>query len=412
VAGWIFSAVVMAAAFVYLRYRLAKTDHQIEEFRSRASLAQSSSNLERQDAQMLATAIDHLRHGVLILSTDSKIQVMNPAAIYLLNLSNLGDWKNRSLVEVVRFPGLNQAFAAVCGGEGVQKVSIEVPLDEGVRSVKVRVTKLSTPEFDRVLVSLQDETDAMLLDQTRREFVANTSHEFKTPLAAIKGYAETVELAINDDPDAAQHFMRQINVECLRLERLIADMMQLARAQSSDQSLTLSNVRLTDVIQQSLSSNSPVAESKSIELICELGVGEFDRGEIDAAMVRADPEAALTIVNNLISNAIRYTQTGGKVRVGIRDAGKFYAIYVHDTGVGIAVADQKRIFERFYRVHQQRQHAVNADDQRLEIDRGTGIGLSIVKQLTRALGGEVQVSSQPGVGSRFEVLFPKVLVQA
>ena len=152
--------------------------------------------------------------------------------------------------------------------------------------------------------------------------------------------------------------------------------MQLARAQSDNPSLTIANIRLSDVIDQSLSSNRPVAQTKSIDLCFELAVdpnasavpglpsqsktsdSKFEAGETDLglqrqlsnATVRADAEAALTIINNLISNAIRYTPNGGKVTVGIRDAEQFFSVYVHDTGVGISQSDQKRVFERFYRI--------------------------------------------------------------
>lgn len=391
-----------------------RSDQRIEKMRRQADDERSATTMWRKNASDLGSAVDELRHGVVLLTSENKLVVLNTAASYLLNMSDDVDWKGQSLIDLIRFPELHQAIYAAKDGQGVQKVSVEVPIDGGTRSVKARVTWVETPEQDRVLVSLQDETDALLLDQMRREFVANTSHELKTPLAAIKGYAETVELAIVDDPDAAQHFMRQINVECLRLERLIEDMMQLARAQSDNLSLSISNIRLQDVIEQSLSSNRPVAETKSIELELEYRTGNdedeirsISQSQFKNATVRADPEAALTITNNLISNAIRYTPTGGKVTVGIRDADNFYAICVDDTGVGISPSEQKRVFERFYRVKGKRQYEDSPDDLGLATDRGTGIGLSIVKQLTKALGGSVRLSSVPGVGSRFEVLLPK-----
>jgi two-component system phosphate regulon sensor histidine kinase PhoR len=223
----------------------------------------------------------------------------------------------------------------------------------------------------------------------RREFIANISHELKTPLAAIKGYAETVELAIKDDPDAAVHFMTQIHTQCLRLERLIADMMQLARAQAGRSHLNIVPISMRDAIIESMKSYRPVAEARSVNL-------EFREPE-STPLVWSDSEAMLTISNNLVGNAIRYTPQGGSVTVSCRDAGKFWALVVEDTGVGISEADQKRIFERFYRVGKSRGTG----------DGGTGIGLSIVKNLTLTLGGEVRVASRPGEGSKFEILLPK-----
>lgn len=413
-AGWICSVVVLVAAFIVFRFQKNRTDQLATDTRRQISDAVSTASKWQTKALQIGAAVEQLRHGVVLLSNKNKIVVLNSAASYLLNLGEDVDLKGQSFVDLIRFPEMNQAITAAKNGHGVQNVSVQVPIDGGVRSVKARVSKIETPDSDRLLVSLQDETESMLLDQMRREFVANTSHELKTPLAAIKGYAETVELAINDDPDAAQHFMRQINVECLRLEHLIEDMMQLARAQSDNPSLTISNIRLSDVIEQSLASSQPVALTKSIDLNFNR---EAQQGEVgyESATVRADAEATLTIINNLISNAIRYTPNGGKVTVGIGDADQFYSVCVDDTGVGISPSDQKRVFERFYRVKGIRVYEDSSNgnephtesNPELATQRGTGIGLSIVKQLTKALGGEVRLSSVPGVGSRFEVLLPK-----
>jgi two-component system phosphate regulon sensor histidine kinase PhoR len=196
-------------------------------------------------------------------------------------------------------------------------------------------------------------------------------------------------LAIKDDPDAAVHFMTQIHSQCLRIERLIADMMQLARAQSGRSNLNIASISMVDSVLESMKSYRPVAEAKNIDL-------KFVPPE-STPMVLCDSEAMLTITNNLVGNAIRYTPEGGSVAVTCRDAGKCWALMVEDTGIGIAESEQKRIFERFYRVGRNRRVA----------DGGTGIGLSIVKNLAVTLGGEVRVTSRQGEGSKFEVLLPK-----
>ena len=205
---------MFAAACILLRKQKIGSDQRFDEMRKQVEDSNSAILKWRTIAGQLEAAIDQLRHGVVLLSIDNRFVVLNSAASYLLNMGDDIRWKGQSFIDLIRFPEMNQAITAAKTGAGVQKVSVEVPIDEGVRSVKARICMIQTSGFDGVLVSLQDETDAMLLDQMRQEFVANTSHELKTPLAAIKGYAETVELAINDDPDAAQHFMRQINVEC------------------------------------------------------------------------------------------------------------------------------------------------------------------------------------------------------
>lgn len=423
--GWIVVALITLSAGLALWVAKVNADRTLLRSQLRKEQADREDAAARhgrwkEKAEMFSASIEQLRHGVMLLSTDGKILALNPAASYLLNLDGSIAWKNRPLIEVVRLPELNQAVSVVRQEfernkpvDELQKLSVKVPYFGNTQSVKVRVGRIQTSKQQRILVSLQDETDAILLDEMRREFVANTSHELKTPLAAIKGYAETVELAINDDPTAAKHFMSQINVQCQRLERLIADMMQLARAQSADFMHTISSVSVLEVINQSVTSNLPVAEAKSVTLVNEIGGDHQPDSDVnDWAFIRADPDAVLTIVNNLISNAIRYTNSGGQVFAGVRDADKHCAIYVRDTGVGIAPTDQKRVFERFFRVNKNRQFADTDGGTSLGTAQGTGIGLSIVKQLSKALGGEVSLSSKPGIGSEFVVRLPKALPPA
>ena len=415
--GWVLSLAISIAALIVVIRQRKRTSENCEDLQKRLLQAKQDAdhwqlecNNREQESGQLRWIIKRLKNGVILLSPSLETLLINPAAKQLLNLPAELDLKNRSLIEAIRFPELGKAIAAANADEGDQSASIEVPTNDGVRSVQIRAVRFDTLRGHRVLVSLDDQSDARHLDQMRREFIANTSHELKTPLAAIKGYAETVELAIRDDPEAAHHFMRQINTECLRLERLIADMMQLARAQAGKGLLSISDVSVADVIQQSFSSYRPVADAKSITLVNELTLGSQngDAPKDHDPRVRADAEATLTITNNLIGNALRYTNSGGSVRVGCRDAGKFIAIYVHDTGIGISTAEQERIFERFYRVEKKRLNQNLSADTPFSRDGGTGIGLSIVRELTQALNGEIRLTSEPGQGSRFEVLLPKV----
>jgi two-component system phosphate regulon sensor histidine kinase PhoR len=341
--------------------------------------------LDAESVQTLSV-ISQMRDGVIVLSIHEVILLANPSAMRLLTIGTEVKVVGRMLGEVARYPNMSKAIQACLNHLGTQEAMIDVPLSSGHRPIRVRVERIGYDNDQRILLTLTDETETRRIDGMRREFIANVSHELKTPLAAIKGYAETVELAIEDDPAAASHFLSQIRTQCQRLERLVADMMQLARAQSGREHLRFVAVSLGDVIAESLKSYRPIASAKQIELSVDAAN--------QSARVTADKEAMLTIVNNLIGNAIRYTPAGGHVNVGIRAADSYWSLYVSDDGEGIPDSEHERIFERFYRVEKTRESALG----------GTGLGLSIVKNLVNAHGGEVRLTSQLGQGSTFEVL--------
>lgn len=386
--------VVLGAIVGHRAYRAFLAQQQrLDDFRRKhlGELQEWQDRWQRlhRETQDATSALVRMRDGVIMLGESNQILLMNPAAKRLLGISESINTADRSFGETVRQPELNRAIRAAYSGDGSQKLKLEIQDGETTRPLKIRIDHFGGFPDKHLLITVRDETESHQVEAMRREFIANISHELKTPLAAIKGYAETVELAINDDPEAASHFMSQIQTQCLRLERLIADMMQLARAQAGPSRLNIANISLEQPIQESLKSLSHVAQTKNIEI-------RFISPE-SPPLVRGDSEALLTIANNLISNAVRYTHENGTITISCRDAGNNWALVVEDTGIGIDAKDQKRIFERFYRV----------DKRSDSPDGGTGIGLSIVKNLAITLGGEVRVSSYPGRGSKFEVLLPK-----
>jgi two-component system phosphate regulon sensor histidine kinase PhoR len=388
------SVVVLSSLLVSLLQRRA-TRRRLERFtfgkrnqRQQFDLLQSQLQSLQHEARQAMTALSKMRDGVVMLSREKNVLLINPAARRLLNLEPEQDYLGRFFDEFVRLPDLTRAVAATADDGTGQSMTLEIVANDRIRPVKFRIDLVTPSVTGLLLMTLRDETETRRVEEMRREFVANISHELKTPLAAIKGYAETVELAINDDPQAAVHFMSQINTQCRRMERLIADMMQLARAQAGAEHLDFKSVAVADVIADSLRAYRPIAEAKNIELVL---------GPDLHAIVHADTEATLTIANNLIGNAIHYTPHGGTVTINCRAQGSAWAIVVSDTGVGIAKDEQERIFERFYRVQKNRDAAGG----------GTGIGLSMVKNLANTMGGQVRVESEPGRGSTFEVLLPR-----
>jgi two-component system, OmpR family, phosphate regulon sensor histidine kinase PhoR len=231
-------------------------------------------------------------------------------------------------------------------------------------------------------------TDLRRLENLRKEFVANVSHELKTPLASIKAYAETLRLGAIHDAEHCLGFIERIEEQAERLHQLILDLLQLARVEAGKEVFDFRDVSLDHLARECLEQFAPAAAARTTSL--EIAP------EGPPLLVHADEEGLRTILQNLIDNALKYTPPGGRVRVFWRREGGHAVISVQDTGIGIATRDLARIFERFFRVDKARSREMG----------GTGLGLSIVKHLAQALGGDVAVESQEGVGSTFRVKIP------
>ena len=264
----------------------------------------------------------------------------------------------------------------------------ELDLSRGPNSdastvMRVRVAPLAVAH---VLILAEDHTQARRVEEVRRDFVANVSHELKTPVGGISLLAEAV-LDAKDDPEAVERFAQRILVESSRLTRLVQEIVDLSRLQVAD---TLHEPELVDVgvvVAEAVDRVRVAAESRHIELslVAEPQLRVF-----------GDAELLTTAVANLVTNAMNYSDSGTRVGIGARRAGDTVEVAVSDQGVGIPPADLARIFERFYRVDAARSRATG----------GTGLGLAIVKHVCNNHGGEVTVWSQEGRGSTFTMTLP------
>jgi two-component system phosphate regulon sensor histidine kinase PhoR len=231
-------------------------------------------------------------------------------------------------------------------------------------------------------------TELKQLEQTRRDFVSNVSHELKTPLTAIQAYADTLLEGGLEDETNNRTFVSRILEQANRLQELIQDMLRLARIESQQEAFTLRQVSVEPIIRASVQSREAVAQAKKVQL-------RFRENGPSASVV-ADESGLRTIIDNLISNAINYTAEGGHVEVRWRLEGPEVVIEVEDDGVGIPAEHHDRIFERFYRVERARSRTGG----------GTGLGLAIVKHLTTVFHGRIELDSEVGRGSRFRVRLP------
>ena len=257
------------------------------------------------------------------------------------------------------------------------------PLGRALIVVHARVAPLGT---EHILVLVEDRTEARRVEEVRRDFTANVSHELKTPIGALQLLAEAVHDAA-DDSDAVRHFALQMERESVRLLALVQEIIDLSRLQVADALHPPEPVELGVVVGEAVDRCRLAAQVKHIEVVI---------GGDTGGVVYGDHNLLVTAVRNLVDNAIAYSPDRTRVGVGVRRAAGLVEVAVSDQGIGIAHADQKRIFERFYRVDQARSRATG----------GTGLGLSIVKHVAANHGGEVTVWSVEGQGSTFTLRLP------
>jgi two-component system phosphate regulon sensor histidine kinase PhoR len=261
------------------------------------------------------------------------------------------------------------------------------------RHLSVRGNPLPGTAPTGAVFVFHDVTELRRLERMRQDFVANASHELKTPLASIKAYTETLmDWALYDETVNAR-FLKRIDEQAERLNQLILDLLSLARIESGQEAFKHGPLFLVPVLESCVESHRGRAESKNLSLTFLSGSLQED------SMVLADEEAIRQIVDNLVDNAIKYTPEGGSVCVTCYSDQNMASVEVADSGIGIPRAELSRIFERFYRVDKARSRELG----------GTGLGLSIVKHLMQSIGGQIDVTSRVGSGSKFTIHLPRCL---
>lgn len=238
-----------------------------------------------------------------------------------------------------------------------------------------------------VVVLLEDKTESHRLDEARRDFLVNISHELKTPIGAIGLLAEALVDA-TDDPDTVRKFSKNLRKEARRLGDLVQDIIQLSRVQTKDVLSKAQPVDISDIVEDAAERCAILAESKNIAVTVNAQPGTY---------VVGDAELLTVAIKNLVDNAIKYSDDGKHVGIGVTVSKSHVSIAVADVGYGIPKDEQNRIFERFYRV----------DSSRSRQTGGTGLGLSLVKHIVFSHGGEITLFSQKGVGSTFTVTLPR-----
>ena len=315
-----------------------------------------------------------LEEGVVLFDAEGAVIYQNDRARGLLG----GSVENmRNLAA----PALQQAVAAAATGE--RGGAFEVILGPASRTILANA--MPVPGDDDVLLVLRDVTHARMVDAVRRDFVANASHELKTPVASIRALAETIGAATKNDPTAVPRFAVQLDREAIRLARVISDLLDLSRLEGDPGERA--DLRFDRLAAREAGRFADRAEEAGLTLNIK---------EDGPALVSGSDRDLTLLVRNLVENAVQYTRAGGTVEVRVRSEGGHAVLQVRDTGIGIPGRDQGRVFERFYRVDRARSRETG----------GTGLGLSIVKHVAENQGGTVSVESELGRGSTFTVRLP------
>jgi two-component system, OmpR family, phosphate regulon sensor histidine kinase PhoR len=358
----------------------------------REQLVERGLTIGRQDTEQEAV-LDSMIEGVLAIDARQRVLGINRAAADLFELDMEADL-GRSMQDVIRNPDLRRfALRAIDCREPVEDdIVLPGPRD---RTIRVRGTALRDVSGDGgAVIVLNDVTDLKRLENVRRDFVANVSHELKTPVASIKGFVETLLDGAADDPEDRQRFLDIIARQADRLEAIIEDLLALSRIEQTEGAGTLpvETASIAALLSEAANDCLPRATERLIRLEVECDA------DLEAAVNAPLVEQAMI---NLIDNAIKACEADDTIRVSARlaadDAGEAaLEITVQDEGCGIEPAHLPRLFERFYRVDKGRSRTLG----------GTGLGLSIVKHIVQAHGGTVGVGSTPGVGTTFTLRMP------
>jgi two-component system, OmpR family, phosphate regulon sensor histidine kinase PhoR len=351
--------------------RLGQTIHTLTDERNRSSA-------------ILGSMVE----GVAVVTGDERILFCNWAFEQILELPE-GSSQGRTLVEALRQADLVALVRQALSG--VEELTGEVEVGTvRRRNFSVTAAPVRSAGANGAVLVLHDITELRRLERVRRDFVANVSHEFKTPLTAIQGFAETLLSGALDDKANRKHFVEIIREHARRLARLTDDLLKLSRIEAGRLELEIRPIRVEALVNGCVETARLNAKARGLEIHVDL--------QENAPAVRGDGAQLGEVLQNLLDNALQYTPSGGQIEVKACSKGQEVIFTVADTGIGIPESDLERIFERFYRV----------DAARSREAGGTGLGLAIARHIVDAHGGRIWVESAVGQGSRFHFSIPCV----
>ena len=337
----------------------------------------------------LTSVLKSISHGILVTDIDGNIILINDEARRMIKSKSPGVEEGKNIKQIIDVEPILEGIIENIGKKESQRKNLNLE-NEVVYKLKIDPVYLQNSKNAIIgsIVNIEDITEIIKLENMRKDFVANVSHELKTPLTSINGFVETLIINENVDADKRNRFLGIIKKESDRLKRLIEDILLLSSIESKT-SILKERVVLFEVFKEVYEIVNYIATSKDIEISYKF----ID----EKTVLEANGDYVKQLLLNLIDNAVKYTAPGGKVTVNQYTENNNIVIEVIDNGVGIPKEDIDKIFQRFYRVDKARSRAVG----------GTGLGLAITKHIVNSLKGSITVESELNIGSKFIVTIPK-----
>lgn len=328
------------------------------------------------------TVLTHMTDGVIAISTSGAILHANPAAFNFLGFSK-EDVENKSFDDITKMLKIDISTERIFSGEKLEDNNIII--NDSIIKIDTVLFGNDKNEVAGAIIVMQDVTEQQKLDTMRKEFVANVSHELRTPLTTIKSYTETLLDGALDSKELTIKFLSVIDSESERMTRLVKDLLQLSRLDYDRTQWNMREVDIKRLVDESVYKMNMSAKQKNQIISVE--------ASDDIPNIIADKDRIEQVIINIISNAIKYTQENGEIKVKVQSAKSSVNIIVVDNGIGIPKEDLPRLFERFYRV----------DKARSRMMGGTGLGLSIAKQIVEAHKGRIDIASEYGKGTEVTI---------
>ncbi len=347
-----------------------------------SELTKNMSEISR-EKNRLEILLHNMSDGVISFSRDGDLMLANAAATEMLGVEEM----TMDFSQFIRAYDINSSVYLDMGNEPSKKVIFPV----GKQFINANFSPYydTAGRIEGVVVVLQDITEQKKLDDMRKEFVANVSHELRTPLTTVKSYTETLIEGAIEDREIALDFLGIIDSEADRMAFLVRDLLQLTRFDNKQVRLDITEIEMNEFLNITVRQNKIHAEAKNQELT-------FEPYPHDV-VIYGDRDRVGQVVNNIVTNAIKYSLEQAQIRIYIGEDAQYYKISVRDTGMGISREDLPRIFERFYRVDKARSRAMG----------GTGLGLAIAKEIMEGHGGRLTAESEYGKGTVMTMWFPK-----